>query len=59
MKEFVPKLSGDLFQAKIDIEKELREGNKTNEGLYLLILKSINFLKAGRKGDPISKRILI
>ena len=59
MKEFVIKLSRDLFQAKIEIETELREGNKSNEGLYLLILKSIEFLKAGRKGEPISKKLPI
>jgi len=59
MKELIPQLSRTLFQAKIDIEKELREGNKTNEGLYLLIIKSINFLKAKRKGEPISKKLPI
>jgi len=37
----------------------LREGNKSNERLYLLILKAIDFLKVGRRGDPISKKLLI
>lgn len=59
MKEFVPKLSGDLFKTKIEIEKELTEGNKSNEELYLFILKTIEFLKAKRKGDPISKKLPI
>ena len=59
MKKFVLKLSKNLFQTKIDIEKELREGNKSDEELYLLILKVIGFLKAGRKGEPISKKLPI
>ena len=59
MKEFIPKLSEDLFRTKLEIEKELLEGNKTNEDLYLLILKTIEFLKARRKGDPISKKLPI
>jgi len=59
MKKFVTKLSKDLFQTKIEIEKELSEGNKTNENLYLLILKAIEFLKSERKGDPISKKLTI
>ncbi|PIN95272.1 hypothetical protein COU53_00230 [Candidatus Pacearchaeota archaeon CG10_big_fil_rev_8_21_14_0_10_30_48] len=59
MKRFVLKLSKDLFQSKIDIEKELREGNKSNEGLYILILKTIEFIKAGRKGEPLSKKLPI
>ncbi|MBI2672454.1 hypothetical protein HYX16_05975 [Candidatus Woesearchaeota archaeon] len=59
MKEFLVSLSKDLHQIKIKIEKELKEGNKTNEELYYLILKSINFLKAKRKGNPISKKLPI
>ena len=59
MKEFVLKLSANLFHVKLEIEKELREGNKTNEGLYQLIMKSIDFLKAGRKGEPLSKKLPI
>ena len=59
MKEFIIKLSSELFQAKIEIEKELSSGNKTNEKLYLLILKAINFLKAHRIGEPISKKLPI
>ncbi|MFH1711139.1 MAG: hypothetical protein ABH840_02395 [Nanoarchaeota archaeon] len=59
MKEFIIKLSSELFQAKIEIEKELSNGNKTNEKLYLLILKAINFLKAHRMGEPISKKLPI
>ena len=38
MKEFVTQLSEELFQTKIDIEKELSEGNNSNEELYSLIL---------------------
>ena len=45
MKEFVVHLSNELFKTKIEIEKELSKGNKTNERLYLLIIKAINFLK--------------
>ena len=59
MKELVPKLSENLFKTKLEIEKELSEGNKTNEDLYLLILKSIEFLKTKRKGDPIPKKLPI
>lgn len=59
MKELVPKLSENLFKTKLEIEKELSEGNKTNEDLYLLILKAIEFLKTKRKGDPISKKLPI
>lgn len=58
-KEFIPKLSKELFEAKIKIEKELFSGNKTNEKLYLLINKSINFLKQKRKGAPLSKKLPI
>ena len=43
MKEFVTQLSGDLFQTKIEIEKELSEGNKSNAELYSLILKGYRF----------------
>ena len=43
MKTFIPKLSRELFEAKIKIEEELRNSNKTNEKLYLLIIKTINF----------------
>ena len=59
MKEFIVQLSNELFQSKIEIEKELSEGNKTNERLYLLISKSINFLKGHRIGEPISKKLPI
>jgi|TARA_B100002003_G_C13908043_1_gene442063 hypothetical protein len=59
MKEGVTKLSRSLFQSKIEIEKELSEGNKTNEELYQLILKSIEFLKFGRTGEPVSKKLPI
>jgi len=59
MKELIPKLSEDLSKTKIEIEKELSEGNKSNEDLYLLILKAIEFLKSKRKGDPISKKLPI
>ena len=59
MKEFVVKLSGNLFEVKLEIEEELRKGNKTNERLYLLIIKAEEFLKANRKGEPLSKRLPI
>jgi len=59
MKEFIVKLNRDLFQTKIEIEKELDYGNKSNENLYRLITKAIDFLKAGRKGEPISKKLPI
>lgn len=59
MKEFITQLSSELFKTKIEIEKELSYGNKSNEELYLLILKSIEFLKSGRKGEPISKKLPI
>ena len=59
MKELITQLSKDLFQTKIKIEKELSSGNKTNQELYLLILKTIDFLKAGRMGEPISKKLPI
>jgi len=59
MKNFVPKLSRELFIVKSEIETELKQGNKTNEHLYLLIQKSIDFLKQNRKGDPISKKLPI
>ena len=59
MKDIMTQLSGDIFNTKIEIEKELRNGNKTNQELYLLILKTIDFLKAKRKGKPVSKRLPI
>ena len=59
MKELITKLSKNLFHSKIEIERELNEGNKTNQELYLLIVKAIEFLKAERKGEPISKRLPI
>ena len=59
MKEFVIKFSEELFKLKLEIEKELLEGNKTDEELYSLILKVQNFLKGGRSGEPISKKLPI
>jgi hypothetical protein len=59
MKEFVTQLSKELFETKLKIEKELAEGNKTNENLYQLITKAIDFLKQGRIGSPISKKLPI
>ena len=59
MKELITQLSKNLFHAKIEIEKELGEGNKTNQELYLLIIKSIGFLKAERRGEPVSKKLPI
>jgi len=58
-REFVVQLSPELFKVKTDIEAELREGNKTNEKLYFLILKAIEFLKEKRVGLPISKKLPI
>ena len=58
-KEFVVQLASKLFESKVGIEKELQEGNKTNEKLYLLILKAIDFLREKRTGLPISKRLPI
>jgi len=48
-----------LFKAKTDIEAELHNGNKTNEKLYSLILKAIEFLKEKRTGLPVSKSLPI
>jgi len=59
MKEFVAKLSKSLFLSKVEIEKELAEGNKSNENLYRLILKAEDFLKAGRVGAIVSKKLPI
>ena len=59
MKELITQLSKNLFHTKIEIEKELSEGNKTNQELYLLIVKAIEFLKSERKGEPISKKLPI
>jgi len=52
-------LSQELFKIKLSIEKELSQGNKTNEDLYNLILKTIDFLKSKRTGEPISKKLPI
>ena len=59
MKEFIIQLSRDLFQIKTTIEKELIQGNKSNAELYELIVKTIDFLKARRIGEPISKKLPI
>ncbi len=59
MKEFIVQLSGNLFQIKVEIEKELIKGNKSNAELYSLILKAIDFLKTRRRGNPISKKLPI
>ena len=59
MKEFIIQLSGDLFKTKIEIEKELVNGNKSNAELYYLILKAIDFIKSNREGEPISKKLPI
>jgi hypothetical protein len=58
-KEFLIKLSPELFNVKTQIEDELLNGNKTNEKLYSLILKAIEFLKAKRTGILISKKLPI
>jgi len=59
MKILVPKLSRELFETKIKIEEEFEKGDKSDEELYSLILKAIEFLKLKRKGEPISKKLLI
>jgi len=59
MKKFVPKLSKDLFLSKVEIEKELAMGNKSNENLYKLILKAESFLREKRRGAIISKKLPI
>lgn len=58
-REFVVQLSSELFKVKTEIEAELQNGNKTNEKLYSLILKAIEFLKQRRTGIPISKKLPI
>ena len=57
-KEFIVQLSGDLFQTKIDIEKELVKGNKSNADLYALIIKTIDFPAKLNMGDLISATIV-
>jgi len=59
MKNYITKLSKELFETKIQIEEEIRQGNKTNENLYNLIQKAIEFLIQGRKGEPVSKKLPI
>jgi len=59
MKIKIVQLSKELFQIKTEIENELLQGNKSNENLYNLITKTIDFLKAQRTGDPISKKLPI
>jgi len=58
-REFIIQLSPELFKVKTEIEAELQKGNKTNEKLYFLILKAIEFLKEKRTGIPISKKLPI
>jgi len=58
-KELIPKLSEELFRVKLKIEKELFSGNKTNENLYRLINKAVDFLKQKRTGNLISKKLPI
>ena len=58
-REFIVQLSPELFKVKTEIEAELQKGNKTNEKLYFLILKAIEFLKEKRTGIPISKKLPI
>jgi len=59
MKEYIVQLSGDLFQTKVNIEKELLKRNKSNADLYALIVKSIDFLKAKLREEAISKKLPI
>lgn len=58
-KEFIVQLSPELFKSKTEIEAELHNGNKTDEKLYSLILKAIEFLKEKRTGLPVSKSLPI
>jgi hypothetical protein len=58
-KEWVVQLSSDLFKNKTEIEAELLKGNKTDEKLYNLIIKAIQFLKEKRTGMPIPKGLPI
>jgi len=57
MKVYKTFLSFELLSLKVKIEKELLNGNKTNQDIYVLINKAINFLKSGRVGEPISKKL--
>ncbi len=59
MKNKTVLLSKNLFKVKTEIENELIQGNKSNENLYFLITKTIEFLKTERTGAPISKKLLI
>ena len=59
MKREIIKLSAELFETKTKIETEIQKGNKTDEQLYNLIMKTIEFLKLGRDGAIISKRLPI
>ena len=59
MKKKIVQLSKDLFQVKTEIENQLLQGNKSNENLYFLITKTIEFLKAERTGAPVSKKLPI
>jgi len=58
-KDYEIRLSPELFKVKTTIEFELQNSNKTNEKLYQLILKAIEFLKSKRSGLPISKSLPI
>lgn len=59
MKEYEVQLSKELFQTKVEIENELSKGIKVNSEFYLLITKTIDFLKTNRKGESISKKLPI
>ncbi|MFW5846943.1 MAG: hypothetical protein ACOCUU_02165 [Nanoarchaeota archaeon] len=57
MKTKEVKFSKSLFKIKLQIEKELSKGDKTNEDLYKLISKANDFLIHGRIGIPVSKKL--
>jgi hypothetical protein len=59
MKNYIVKLSKELFEIKTKIEEELRKGNKTDEQLYNLIIKAIEYLRNNRTGEPLSKKLPI
>ena len=48
-----------LYKGLINIERELIKGNKSDADIYALIIKMIDFLKAKRRGEPISKKLPI
>lgn len=58
-KKVVTQLSKPLFEIKVQIEKDISNGNKTDAELLSLIESIICFLKEGRKGTPVAKGLPI